>query len=231
MRDLGFGHEAHVTHQSARAGRELVLHLGHARRRRCSWRARSAGRCSAGSSACCVFSHAGLQRQQRAQLRVAILLDDEVQSGARARKLLHFLAEREAAHAHVVELHALRAEARDGLAHGAVAAAERDDAERRCRRSPRSPPCGTSFVAVIHFLRSRSSTTWYSARILGVGAVLVVAGAAREVRALGMHARQRALRNAVVVVVDSSARTSRSSRAASLLEHLAAIRARSCRPT
>ena len=58
--------------------------------------------------------------------------------------------------------------------------------------------------------------------VLGVGAVAVVAGAAREVRALGMDSRQRAIRDAVAVDVEIAGEALR------LLEllrrqHLAAI--------
>ena len=46
--------------------------------------------------------HAGLEHQQAAQLRVAVLLDDEVDL-VRVEERRDLVAEREAAHAHVVD--------------------------------------------------------------------------------------------------------------------------------
>ena len=61
---------------------------------------------------------------------------------------------------------------------------------------------GTSRFAVANLRVSRSSTIWYSAESSVYDAVLRVARAAREIRALGMHAGQRAIRNAVAVHVE-----------------------------
>jgi hypothetical protein len=72
------------------------------------------------------LGHARLERQQRAQLRIAILLDDE-QQPVIGQELLDFLAEREGAHAHVVHLHAARMQDVERLVHGAIRTADRDD--------------------------------------------------------------------------------------------------------
>ena len=131
-----------------------------------------------------VLRHAGLERQQRAQLRVAVLLDDELQL-VRVEKLLHLLAEREAAHPHVVEPDALRAEARRSPRAPAVAAPS--------VTMPDSLPAPASITRLRHQARGRQPLLAQPidhhlvlARVLGVGTVLVVAGTAGEVRALGM---------------------------------------------
>ena len=138
MRDLRFGHEGHDAHQLRRRRRDSVLHRGHDAVEDVARRDRHAVVMQDRAQAALV--HAGLQRQQRAQLRVAILLDDEIEL-MRLEKLLDFLAERKAAHAHVVDLDALSRQAQLRLAHRR---------RRRCRarRSPisvllaasRSPP-------------------------------------------------------------------------------------------
>ena len=61
---------------------------------------------------------------------------------------------------------------------------------------------GTRRLAVCELARQPVEHDLVLGRILGVRAVLRVAGAAREIRALGMHARQRAIRNAVAVDVE-----------------------------
>src|SRR5688572_19227368 len=68
------------------------------------------------------------ERQQALEPRIAILLDDE-QHGVRGEEFLYFVPEREAAHAHVVELRAAPFQDIERLAHRTVAAAERNDAD------------------------------------------------------------------------------------------------------
>ncbi len=72
---------------------------------------------------------AGLEQQQAAELGVAVLLDDEVQV-VPLQERLHGPVEREAADPHVIERQPDRRQALERLEHGAMAAADRDDAER-----------------------------------------------------------------------------------------------------
>src|SRR5690606_32523803 len=58
--------------------------------------------------------HAGLEQQQRAELPVPVLFDDEVQL-VLGEEFGHRLAEREATYAHVVECYALVAQPVHGL--------------------------------------------------------------------------------------------------------------------
>ena len=61
---------------------------------------------------------------------------------------------------------------------------------------------GTSRLAVCELAREPVEHDLVFGGILGVRAVLRVARAAREIRALRMHAGQRAVRNAVAVDVE-----------------------------
>src|SRR5579871_3278620 len=72
---------------------------------------------------------AGLEDQQRAQLRITVLLHYEI-GRVRLQELLDLLTEREAAYAHVVGLNPLRLEALTRFLHGTIAAAERHDTDR-----------------------------------------------------------------------------------------------------
>src|SRR5579862_4265541 len=112
------------------------------------------------------------------------------------QEALDLLTERKAAHAHIVDLNALFGEPRARLAYRSIAAAERDDRgvdprllldhrgrHHSCRRKPLFPqPVNDNLVLL---------------GIFGVAAVLIVSRATREVGALGAHARQGALRDAI----------------------------------
>ena len=158
-----------------------------------------------------------------AQLRVAVLLDHEDRSRAR-QESLDVVAERESRDAHVVHADLLPCEHVERLAHRAVAAADASRCRSRCPRV--ASMTGARHVAsraVAHLRSSRSSTSWYSAGVLGVGAVLVVARAAREVGALGVHARQVRYGDAVAVPVDVAVELLAVSRAPPARQHLAAV--------
>src|SRR4030095_10699341 len=116
-------------------------------------------------------------------------------------EFLDFLAEWEAAHAHVIRLNATALEDVERFEHRAVAAAERHDANvvraLACERSFRHEllrRVELPFQAIEHDL--------IVSRVLGVSAVLRVTGAAREIRALRMHAGQRAIRDRIAVLVE-----------------------------
>src|SRR5262249_8800334 len=130
---------------------------------------------------------------------VAVLLHHEQRSMC-GQKALYFLAERKPADSHVVDVYALLRKARPRLAHGPVAAAERDDRRFQARlllddRSRHQPSCGQPLLA------QAVDDDLVLLRIFGVAAVLVVSRAARKVGAFRADTRQRALRNAVVVVI------------------------------
>src|SRR5579863_4178430 len=76
------------------------------------------------------FRHAGFKRQQRTQLRVAILFDDETEL-ALFEESLHRLVERESTHPEKVRGDAARGQDVDRLPHRRIAAAKSDDAELR----------------------------------------------------------------------------------------------------
>ena len=98
-----------------------------------------------------ILPHRCLHDEERAELGVPVLLDDEV-TLVRGEERLHPLVEREAPDAHVVGLDAARFKRLQALAHGAVAAAEGDDAEfprpRGCgspaRARPSRRPCASA---------------------------------------------------------------------------------------
>ena len=108
------------------------------------------------------------------------------------------------------------------FAHGRIAAAEGDDAERAPSRFSMigaRHELGRGLVlpqqAVHHFL--------ILVRHFGVAAELVVAGAAREECALRMHAGQRARRDVVLVLAAYSGGTSRIFSSSFRVQHAAAI--------
>ena len=136
--------------------------------------------------------HARLEREQRAHLRVAVLLDHEHQL-LLLEEFLHFVAERERAQAHVVSLDAVVRKDVERLAHRAIGAAvghHRDvDVRVLLDDGLRHQPLRRGELA-----REPVEHDLVFGGIFGVHAVLRVAGAAREVRALRMHAGQRAIR-------------------------------------
>ena len=101
--------------------------------------------------------------QQRLQLRVAVLLDDEHML-VLLEELPHLLAERERADAAVVGVDALGRQPVERLRRSAASqlptATTPTAAPLRERRITGS---GTSLAAVCHFFASRSTTCWYSA--------------------------------------------------------------------
>ena len=141
-----------------------------------------------------------LERQQRTHLRVAVLLDHEHEAVG-GEELLDLVAEREGLDPQVVERNALAAQHVERFAHGTVGAAEGDQRDLDARillhqRCGHELPCGGELAQqpVEHDL--------VIGRVLGVGAELRVTRAAREVRALRVHAREGTIRNAVLVAVE-----------------------------
>ncbi len=168
-----------------------------------------------------VFLHGGFQRQQAAQLRVAVLFDDE-QQRMRGEKFLDLLAEGKCPDTHVVQGHAFGFENVQRLAHRAVAAADGNDRRLVARgfddrlRHQRLRALELALQAIEHDL--------VVVRVLGVAAVLVVTGAAREIRALRMHAGQRAVGDRVFVQIEIAVELGRQLFDLFLRQHLAAIR-------
>src|ERR1700678_4510999 len=144
--------------------------------------------------------HRGLERQQRSQLSVAVLLDDE-NSRMGLQKSFNVAIERKRLDPQIVHLDFLPPEDIERFTNGTVAAAEAHDADfvaalayhdglgqvlRRVREFP--------LQAVEHHL--------VFGRILGISAILIVTRAAGEVGALGTGSRQSAVRDRIVVAVD-----------------------------
>src|SRR5262245_15696069 len=167
-----------------------------------------------------------LHAEHAGHLRVAVLLDD-VHAVVLREEVANRVAERERAQAQVVELDALVAQRRARLLDRPVRRAEREEADlrrllrgredrRRDRAADRLPLLGQAVEVLL-----------VGDVVLGVARLLVVAGAAREVRrAVDLRAGQRAVRDAVAVGVRVAAPAAR----AELLDvrfrqHLAAIEA------
>ena len=130
-----------------------------------------------------VARHAELDGEQRAQLRVAILLHHEHRL-VRFQEVGHRPVERERADAHVVHRQSLRAQQVHRLADRRVATAE----SRRSRswRPParRASGPGQGLRRVRELAREPVDDFLVRGRILGVRAELVVTGSAREPGAL-----------------------------------------------
>ena len=138
------------------------------------------------------FLHGGLERQQRLQLRIAVLFDHE-DGRVRLQESFDVAVEGKGLDAQIVHVDLLPPENVERLADCAVAAAEADDSDfiaalahqhgsRQVFRRVRE----LSLQPVEHDL--------VFGGIFGVGAILIVARTAREVRALGTGSRQRAVR-------------------------------------
>jgi hypothetical protein len=167
-----------------------------------------------------VLFHRGLERDQGLQLRVAILLNDE-DLLVRRQESVHFAAERERADPHVVDRDAALRKDVHGLACRAVAAADRDQADRVGAGALDDRP-GHQRPGPVELADQPVEHELVVGRVLGVTAVLVVSGAAGEVRALGRHARQRPVRDRVIVHVEVAVEF-RQRLDLLLAEHLAAV--------
>ena len=173
--------------------------------------------------------HAGLEHQQAAQLPVAVLLDDEV---------------------HVVRLEELpRPRRRTGSRGRACSRARCRPAASRSSASMHAawqPPtvtspsfapgvvltigAGTALRRALDLAIEAIDDLDVLVGVFGVAAELVVARAAREVRALRVHARQRPVRDAVAVDVEVAVERLHAARAPRPTAPCRG-RAGSCRPT
>ena len=142
--------------------------------------------------------HAGLERQQRSDLRVAILLHDKAEL-VPVEERLHAVVERETANAHEVGLDPARFQNIQRLAHRRIAAADGDHAELRAL-SPLDHRRRHELRRRLVFLQQPVEHLLILVGSLGITAKLVVPRAAREKSALRIHARQRARRNVILIL-------------------------------
>ena len=166
------------------------------------------------------FVHFGFEREQRAELRIPVLLHHEQQS-MRGEETLHVFREGEGSHTHVVHAHAFFLEHVDGFVDRPIAAADRDDADVAIRSGvddgARHELLGRlplAQEAVEHDLIFRG--------IFGVSAVLRVTRAAGEVGRFRMHARHRAIGNSIAILVEIAMKLLELQQLF-LAEHLAAV--------
>ena len=134
------------------------------------------------------------------QLRVAVLLDDE-DALVRGEERLDALAEREAADAHVVGDDAALAPARPTASRTAGSQPPSEMMPNVAPVCVRITGAGTRLGGRLVLAQQAVHHLLVLVGDLGVAAELVVARAAREERALGVHAGQRARRDVVVVLV------------------------------
>src|SRR3569833_3220984 len=142
------------------------------------------------------------ERQQRTELGISILLDHEQQL-VRGKETLDVLTEGEGAHAHVVDVHVVRLQDIHGLVYGPLAATDRDDADVASGSSIDNGPrnqllCGVPLQQQPNQHKQKHN------RVLGVGTILRVSGAAREVSALRMNTWESAICDAVAFLVDET---------------------------
>ena len=114
-------------------------------------------------------------------------------------KVFDALVEREAADPHVIGRSAACRENVHRFAHGRIAATDGDNAERGRSAARSIIRSGHEFRSGLVLLQQAVDHFLILVRSFGVAAELVVPGAAREERALGMDARQRSRRDEVLV--------------------------------
>src|ERR1700679_2500267 len=116
------------------------------------------------------------------------------------QEALHLVIERKGLDAQIIDRDLMPREHVDRLAYRAVAAADAHDADLVV---PGADDLGFWHVARRgrEFAPETVEHELILGRVLGIGAVLIVAGAAGEVGALWVHAGQGAVRNGVVVAV------------------------------
>ena len=146
-----------------------------------------------------LYRNTGLEHQQAAQLRVAILLDDEVHL-VRLQEPPHIVAEREPANPHVIDGDAVGGKQVERLDARCMAATDGHEANfaagggldhRRGHGARRALDFPIDAVDDVHVLVA----------VFGIHAIPIVTGSPGEVRALRMNARQRAIGDAVAVDV------------------------------
>ncbi len=144
-----------------------------------------------------LLGYSGLENQQRAQLRVAVLLDHETDVVA-VQEGFDIGIKREAAYPHVVGAHAPSGQIVECLPDRQVAAAKGDDSDAVSlipyhRRRDELRRCCVLAGQPVDYLP-------ILVRDLGIAAEFVVAGAAGEERALRMDTWQRPGGHVVLVL-------------------------------
>src|SRR5262249_18693933 len=117
-------------------------------------------------------------------------------------ELLHASAEGERADSHVIDRGAVTRQAIDRFHHGGVTSAQRDDSDVRFLAARADLRSRHRLRSGLHFLHQPIDALLIPGRILGVGAELRMAGAAREIAAPRRRAWNRARRDAVAVDVE-----------------------------
>src|SRR5258708_21138522 len=145
--------------------------------------------------------HRGLERQQRFQLSVAVLLDDE-NGRMRFQEGFDVVVERECLAPKLIPADFLGPEDVERFANCAVATAEAHDADVVSARSYHDG-FGQILRRIREFPFQPIEDDLVFGRILGISAILVVARAAREGGALGAHSLQSTIGYRIVLTIHS----------------------------